>query len=116
MIEAGLAKGFTFDTVQMPLNLMDAHYRSFEKQVLPVCKKHDIAVLGMKAMGDGVLLESKVVDPRDCLRYALSLPTSVVITGCERVPILQQAIDVGPHLQAPDRRRARRRCSPGPPR
>jgi aryl-alcohol dehydrogenase-like predicted oxidoreductase len=99
MIEAGLARGFTFDTVQMPLNLMDAHYRSFEKQVLPVCKKHDIGVLGMKPMGDGVLLESKVVDARECLRYALSLPTSVVITGCERVPILKQAIEVGRTFQ-----------------
>jgi aryl-alcohol dehydrogenase-like predicted oxidoreductase len=99
MIEAGLARGFTFDAVQMPLNVMDAHYRSFEKQVLPVCQKHDIGVLGMKPMGDGVLLESKVVNARECLRYALSLPTSVVITGCERVPILQQAIEVGRTFQ-----------------
>ncbi len=95
MIEAGLKAGFTFDAVQMPLNVMDAHYRSFEKEVLPVCQKHDIGVLGMKPMGDGVVLESKVVDARECLRYALSLPIAVVITGCEKVPILQQAIDVG---------------------
>jgi aryl-alcohol dehydrogenase-like predicted oxidoreductase len=99
MIEAGLARSFTFDAVQLPLNPMDAHYRSFEKEVLPVCQKHDIGVLGMKPMGDGHLLQSKVVDARECLRYALSLPISVVITGCERVPILQQAIDVGRSFQ-----------------
>jgi aryl-alcohol dehydrogenase-like predicted oxidoreductase len=99
MLEVGLQNGFTFDAVQMPLNLMDAHFRSFEKEVLPLLQEHDIGVLGMKAMGDGLLLKSKTVTPRECLRYALSLPTSVVITGCESVPILEQALDVGRTFQ-----------------
>jgi len=99
MLEVGFANGFTFDAVQMPLNLMDAHFRSFEREVLPVLLEHDIAVLGMKAMGDGLLLKSKTVTARECLRYALSLPTSVVITGCESVPILEQALDVGRSFQ-----------------
>jgi aryl-alcohol dehydrogenase-like predicted oxidoreductase len=94
MLEAGFNRGFTFDAVQMPLNVMDPHYRSFEKVVLPILLEHRIGVLGMKSMGDGVLLKSKVVTAEECLRYALSLPTSVVITGCERREILQQAIDV----------------------
>jgi aryl-alcohol dehydrogenase-like predicted oxidoreductase len=100
MIKAGLDRGFTFDAVQMPLNVMDAHFRSFEKEVLPVLQKHDIGVLGMKPLADGILLGSKVVDARECLRYALSLPSSVVITGCESVAILQQAIDVGRGFRA----------------
>ncbi|HXU79807.1 MAG TPA: aldo/keto reductase [Polyangia bacterium] len=94
MLEVAFAHGFTFDAVQMPLNLLDAHFRSFEKLVLPVLVQHDIAVLGMKALGDGLVLKSKTVTARECLRYALSLPTSVVITGCERVEILEQALDV----------------------
>jgi predicted aldo/keto reductase-like oxidoreductase len=95
MLEAASARGFVFDTVQMPLNVMDAHYRSFQHQVLPVLLERDIGVLGMKPLGDGVLLESGVVSARECLRYSLSLPTSVVITGCESVGVLEQALDVG---------------------
>jgi predicted aldo/keto reductase-like oxidoreductase len=94
MLETGFAHNFTFDTVQMPLNVMDAHYNSFEKKVLPVLVKHQIGVLGMKPMGAGIILQSKVVSPIECLRYALSLPTSVVITGCDSVSMLQQALDV----------------------
>jgi aryl-alcohol dehydrogenase-like predicted oxidoreductase len=94
MLQAGLERDFLFDAVQMPLNVMDAHYRSFEREVLPVLLENDIAVLGMKAMGDGVLLESGLVSPRECLRYALSLPTSVVITGCDSVGVLEQALEV----------------------
>jgi aryl-alcohol dehydrogenase-like predicted oxidoreductase len=94
MLEVAAAHGFTFDAVQMPLNLMDAHFRSFEKLVLPALVRDDIAVLGMKPMGDGLILKSKTVTAPECLRYALSLPTSVVITGCESVEILQQALDV----------------------
>ncbi|MET0596113.1 MAG: aldo/keto reductase [Polyangiaceae bacterium] len=94
MLEAGFKRGFKFDAVQMPLNVMDPHYRSFEKDVLPILVEHRIGVLGMKSMGDGILLKSKLVTAQECLRYSLSLPTSVVITGCERQEILQQAIDV----------------------
>ncbi|UFS72553.1 aldo/keto reductase [Geomonas sp. RF6] len=92
MLETAFSHGFTFDTVQLPLNVMDAHFDSFEKKVLPVLLKHKIGVLGMKSMGDGILLQSKVVTPVECLHYAMSLPTSVVITGCDSVPILQQAL------------------------
>jgi len=94
MIETALAHKFTLNSVQMPLNLMDAHFNSFGKKVLPVLVKHNIGVLGMKPMGDGLILNSKTVEPEDCLRYALNLPTSVVITGCDSMSILQQALRV----------------------
>lgn len=87
--------GFRFDTVQMPLNPMDPHYESFEEHVLPELMKKGIGVLGMKSMGSGILLQSKVVTPDECLRYALSLPTSVVITGIDHQKILDQAIEIG---------------------
>jgi aryl-alcohol dehydrogenase-like predicted oxidoreductase len=93
MLEVGAENGFSFDTVQMPLNVMDAHYRSFEKIVLPELVKHQIGVLGMKSMGNGIILKSKAVTPIECLHYALGLPTSVVITGCDSMKILNQAID-----------------------
>jgi predicted aldo/keto reductase-like oxidoreductase len=71
---------------------MDAHFHSFGAKVLPVLQKHNIGVLGMKPMGGGVLLKSKAVTPVECLHYALSLPTSVVITGCESLSMLDQAL------------------------
>ena len=93
MLETAFAHGFTFDAVQMPLNLMDAHFESFEKKVLPILVKHEIGVLGMKPLGDKQILNSKTAAPVDCLHYAMNLPTSVVITGCDSMQILQQAID-----------------------
>ena len=63
MLEVAKEHGFRFDAVQMPLNVMDAHFRSFERQVLPVLVKEGIGVLGMKAMGGGIILKSKTVTP-----------------------------------------------------
>jgi uncharacterized protein len=93
MLETAFAHQFTFDAVQMPLNVMDAHFESFEKKVLPVLVKHDIGVLGMKPMGDKIILRSNTATPVECLHYAMNLPTSVVITGCDSQKILQQALD-----------------------
>src|SRR5690349_22615623 len=92
-LEVGQEHGFTFDTVQMPLNVMDAHYRSFEKLVLPELVRQRIGVLGMKSMANGIILKSKTVTPKECLEYALNLPTSVVITGCDSLDILEQAFE-----------------------
>ena len=91
MLEVAEENGFRFDTVQMPLNVMDAHYRSFEKQVVPELVKLKIGILGMKSMANGILLKSNTVTPTECLHYALNLPTSVVITGIESMEILDQA-------------------------
>jgi predicted aldo/keto reductase-like oxidoreductase len=93
MLETAFAYDFRFDTVQMPLNVMDAHFESFEKKTLPILVKHEIGVLGMKPMGDKIILQSKTATPVECLHYAMNLPTSVVITGCDSMKILQQAID-----------------------
>lgn len=92
-LEVARDHGFMFDTVQMPLNVMDAHYRSFERLVLPELVKQNIGVLGMKSMGNGVILKSGVVTALECLRYALSLPSSVVITGIESTERLDQAFE-----------------------
>lgn len=92
MLKTAAQHGFNFDTVQMPLNLMDAHFDSFEKNVLPVLVKNNIGVLGMKSISSGNILRSNTVGPIECLHYAMNLPTSVVITGIDSIPILHQAI------------------------
>src|ERR1700730_8135724 len=91
MLEVAKENGFRFDTVQMPLNVMDAHYRSFEKLVVPALVNLGIGVLGMKCMANGILLKSNTVKPIECLHYALNLPTSVVITGIDSMEIVDQA-------------------------
>jgi len=93
MLEVAEQRGFRFDAVQMPLNVMDAHFRSFERHVLPVLVKQGIGVLGMKALGDGLILGSKTVDPVECLHYAMNLPVSTVITGIDQMEILRQDLE-----------------------
>jgi uncharacterized protein len=93
MIETAASHQFRFDTVQMPLNVMDAHYDSFEKNVLPELVRNDIGVLGMKPMGDHFILDSQTVTPVECLHYAMNLPACVVITGCDSMRILDQALN-----------------------
>ncbi len=93
MLAVAAQHGFKFDAVQMPLNVMDAHYRSFEKLVLPELVSRQIGVLGMKCMANGILLKSNTATPVECLHYALNLPTSVVITGIDSMAILDQACE-----------------------
>jgi predicted aldo/keto reductase-like oxidoreductase len=93
MLEVAAKHSFRFDTVQMPLNVMDAHFRSFEKQILPLLVKEGIGVLGMKSMGDSLILNSKTVTPVECLHYAMNLPTSTVITGIDSMEILKQDLE-----------------------
>ena len=92
-LEVARDHGFAFDACQMPLNVMDAHYRSFEGMVLPELVRDGIGVLGMKSMANGRILQSRTVSAIECLHYALNLPTSVVITGCDSMKILDQAVE-----------------------
>ena len=84
---------------QVPLNVMDAQYESFGQIVLPMLQERNIGVVGMKPIGAGILLKSGKISAVECLRYALSLPTSVVITGCESMRDLQQALELGRNFQ-----------------
>ena len=95
MLATAAQHGFHFDTAQMPLNLMDAHFRSFAQLVVPHLVSDRIGVLGMKPMGgaDGILLKSRTTTPIECLHYALNLPTSVVITGIDKQEVLDQAFE-----------------------
>jgi aryl-alcohol dehydrogenase-like predicted oxidoreductase len=93
MLEVAKEHDFHFDAAQMPLNVMDAHFRSFAKKVVPVLIKEGVGVLGMKSMGDGAILKSKTATPIECLHYAMNLPTSTVITGIDSLKILQQNLE-----------------------
>src|SRR5271156_6565112 len=99
MLSTASVHQFTFDAVQMPLNVMDHHFDSFEAKVIPVLQKQNIGVLGMKPMGDHFILQSKTVTAVECLHYSMNLPTSVVITGCDFLEILQQALDAARSFQ-----------------
>ena len=93
MLEVAGSNKFRFDAVQMPLNVMDAHYHSFEHRVVPVLVKAGIGVLGMKSLGSGAILQSQTATAIECLHYALNLPTSTVITGMDSMERLEQALD-----------------------
>lgn len=94
MLRTAEQHNFHFDTVQMPLNVLDAHYRSFEHEVLPTLVQKGIGVLGMKSMADGNIVKNKIATPEECLRYALSLPTSVVICGMDKPEVLAQNLRI----------------------
>jgi uncharacterized protein len=92
MLETAQKHGFHFDTVQMPINVMDAHFRSFTREVMPVAIKQGIGVLAMKTFGDHFILDSKTIEPLEALQYGLTQPVSVVITGIDSPAILEQAL------------------------
>ncbi len=93
MLEQARQRNFHFDTVQMPINVMDAHFRSFTREVLPVLTREGIAPLGMKCFGDDFVLKSNTVKPMECLHYCLNLPIAVQITGIDNPQVLDQAIE-----------------------
>ncbi len=93
MLELAAKNKFRFDAVQMPLNVMDAHFRSFEKKVVPALVKDGIGVLGMKALGFGAIVRSGLVTATECLHYAMNLPTATVITGMDSLQILDQGLE-----------------------
>jgi uncharacterized protein len=95
-----LSHGFPFDTVQMPLNCFDANFRSFEQRVLPELQRRGIAPLGMKSMGgSGEMVRHGAVTAAEALRYAMSLPVAVTISGMESMATLQQNVEIARGFQ-----------------
>ena len=94
MLEACLEHDYPLDTVQMPLNVMDAHFNSFADLVLPRLVEHGVAPIAMKSVGAGRILKSDTVTVAECHRYALNLPVSTVVVGCEKMKYLDEAIAV----------------------
>ncbi|BDG01066.1 aldo/keto reductase [Anaeromyxobacter oryzae] len=99
MLDEAARRGFTFDTVQMPLNVLDAHYDSFEQRVLPRLVQEGIGVLSMKPMADGRIVQRGLATAEESLRYAMSLPASSVITGCDSLDRVEQALRIARGFQ-----------------
>jgi predicted aldo/keto reductase-like oxidoreductase len=102
MIETAGQHGFTFDTVQMPVNALDEHYDSFGQKVIPVAQKHGMAVLGMKPLANGAILKTNTITAIEGLHYAMSVPVTVTITGCDSMTVLQQALGVARNFRPLD--------------
>jgi aryl-alcohol dehydrogenase-like predicted oxidoreductase len=93
MLEIAAKNNFHFDSAQMPLNVLDASFRSFGQQVVPKLVAEGIAVLGMKPLASGAIPQNNIATAVECLHFALSLPTSVVINGCDSMERLDQAFE-----------------------
>jgi uncharacterized protein len=102
MIHTADKHGFTFDTVQMPVNALDVHYESFGQKVIPVANEHRMAVLGMKPLSNGAILKAGTVSAVDALHYAMSVPVTVTITGCQSQANLEQALALARHFKPMD--------------
>jgi uncharacterized protein len=102
MIAAADKHGFTFDTVQMPVNALDEHYESFGQQVIPVAQKHGMAILGMKPLSNAAILKSGTVTAAEALHYAMSVPVTMTITGCQSLANLEQALGVARNFKPMD--------------
>jgi uncharacterized protein len=94
MIETADQHGFTFDTVQMPINALDEHYDSFQQKVIPVAQRHGMAIIGMKPLANGAIPKTNKLTAVEALHYAMSVPVTVTITGCDSVQVLEQALGV----------------------
>jgi len=92
MFEVAAQNAFVFDAVQMPLNVMDAHFQSFERNVIPVAHRTDTAVIAMKVFGDRQILDARVVAPLQMLYYSMNLPVASVVTGIDSVASLDEAV------------------------
>ncbi len=102
MIETADQHGFTFDSVQMPVNALDEHYDSFQQKVIPVAQKHGMAILGMKPLSNGAILKTNTLSAPEALHYAMSVPVTVTITGCDSLAILEQALGVARNFKPMD--------------
>src|SRR4051794_5751130 len=111
-----IRRGYPFDAVQMPLNCLDATFRSFEGQVLPEVNRRGMAALGMKSMGGAATaVKSGLVSAEEMLRYAMSLPVATTISGIDSLAVLRQNLAIARGFQpmtAQEMEALCRRCAP----
>lgn len=107
MLDAAEEHKVRFDTVQLPINVLDAHFRSFARDTLPRLVRDEIGVLGMKPMASGTIIQNKIATPGECLTYALTMPTSVVITGMDSMRVLEQNLEIVKNYKPLDERAMR---------
>jgi predicted aldo/keto reductase-like oxidoreductase len=114
-----LSQGFPFDSCQMPLNVLDAHYESFEKEIVPICQQQGIAIIGMKSLGGGHLMESGIdVTPAEAIRYSMSLPIATLVSGMNSLEVMRQNLETARNftpLTDEERQDILARSAPGAP-
>jgi predicted aldo/keto reductase-like oxidoreductase len=93
-----LEKDFRWDTVQMPVNVLDIHYRSFQKQIMPILVKRKIGVIGMKSLAGGGILRTASLRPEECIRYSLSQPIATLVSGMDSMEVLKKNLIVASNL------------------
>ncbi len=95
-----LSYGFPFDSVQIPLNVLDAHYKSFEQEIVPICQEQGIAVIGMKSFASGDVFKTDAkVTPAEALGYAMSLPVATVVSGMESIEVMNQNLEIARNFE-----------------
>src|SRR5262249_42490371 len=90
---------YSWDTVQMPINVLDYHYRSFVHQVVPEANKRDICLIGMESLGGGAdhkgrLMAEKVCTVKEALEYSLSRPIASLVVGIDSMDVLKQDLAI----------------------
>ena len=88
--KASLREGFAWETVQLPINMMDAQFRSFRNEIVPLCVERGAGVIGMKTLGGGVITGQAGISAETCIRYALSQPVSSIVVGITTMDELRQ--------------------------
>ncbi|MFW6269980.1 MAG: aldo/keto reductase [Bacillota bacterium] len=104
LMEIMLNFDFPWDTVQMPLNLFDYHYRSFTKNLLPRVIDKGIGVIGMKSMIGGKILNFDIT-PKQSLTYSLSLPISTLVSGMDSLEVLENNLKIVRNWSPMDKKR-----------
>ncbi len=95
-----LEHDFPWTTVQMPINVLDASFRSFGKRVLPELQKRGIATLGMKSLGgEGQLIRKAGLTPQQCIRFALSQPIATLVSGMDSIEVVDQNVAIARDFQ-----------------
>lgn len=93
LLQEMLAKDFSWDTIQFPTNLLDAQFRSFTKQILPVVQKRGIGIIGMKSLAGGQMLKTEIL-PEEAITYALSLPIDTLVSGIDSLEVLGENLTI----------------------
>ena len=93
LLQEMLAKDFCWDTIQFPTNLLDAHFRSFTNEILPVVQKRGIGIIGMKSLAGGDILKANIT-PEEAITYALSLPIDTLVSGIDSLEVLTQNLEI----------------------
>lgn len=94
-----LEKNFNWDTVQLPINLLDYHFRSFIRETLPVLVERKIGVIGMKTLTGGNILRTGILKPEECLRYAMATQVSTIVVGMDSLELLQRNLQIASTFQ-----------------